>query len=577
VAKPKPQLIGINGLVEYYYAPVEEIKINGKPTGQWTYKIAWRVPEIREAVGVPSPEHRILDADYCLDPSTLVLGRDLKWGCAGDLKVDRLLVGFDENKEPGKGKRRRMHTTAVESVRELKQPCVRIITEGGEVICSELHRWLVRKYDRDGYRGTCGTVYWKEAGQIEVGNSICWFGEPWKEDRSYDAGWLSGILDGEGYIHDGAAFGQNAGPVFDKAIALLKARGFNPEFTPNNSGCLRGRLLGGTYSALRLLGELQPIRLVNDAEKIIEGHDVTGRFRPAQKVLAVEKVGVRDVVGIQTGTKTFIANGFLSHNSQIEIKLMAYLSKDPWLCKAVNSGKDLHCFFTTDIWGAKFSFDYETIFNADKDENHPRHDELHTLRGDTKSVVFMIPYGASAMGVSLRTGKTLDESQVLIDGFFSKATVLKVWLEEQARNAIYNGYSTSDYGRKRFYVLPKMDDPDADRKLGQIKRFSGNQPIQSSSADMIKKALALIYKRVRGGVLNGPKLYDTRVLLAVHDEIAMLTHQKDEEAVKKIMEDSMNEAYWSIIPRWDKEPDGIHMPYGLVNKIDVVAADYWKK
>jgi hypothetical protein len=106
--------------------------------------------------------------------------------------------------------------------------------------------------------------------------------------------------------------------------------------------------------------------------------------------------------------------------SQIEVKLMAFLSGDKALIDAINSGKDIHAYIATEIFGKKMDFDYETIYAAKESDRHPRHSELVTLRSRIKTVVFGVPYGAGAQRVALMTGMSEDEAQAFIDSFFER-------------------------------------------------------------------------------------------------------------------------------------------------------------
>jgi len=82
--------------------------------------------------------------------------------------------------------------------------------------------------------------------------------------------------------------------------------------------------------------------------------------------------------------------------SQIEVKLMAFLSRDPFLITAINSGKDIHSFMASEVLGV----DYDLIVEARKDKNHPRHLEMSNLRSATKCVTFGLPLSISARGTT---------------------------------------------------------------------------------------------------------------------------------------------------------------------------------
>jgi DNA polymerase-1 len=271
---------------------------------------------------------------------------------------------------------------------------------------------------------------------------------------------------------------------------------------------------------------------------------------------------IRECIAAQPGHKVLSAD-----YSQIEVKLMAHLSRDPVLIAAINSKKDIHCFTATEVFGKKLNFTYEDIFNATQHKDakkHPRHKELKRLRSNIKVVTFGVPYGAGAKRVAAMTGMTDVEAQAFIDEYFLKFQVLKAWLEAQGNLALKEGYTATPNGRRRFYTLPPKGDPDYDGQLAQIRRWAGNHPIQAANADMLKLAIRKIYLAIRGGIATGPKLYDARLSLVVHDEIVMICADKDVDAVSKIIDRAMTEAYDEIIP-------------DIWNTIVVVADDIWEK
>lgn len=247
--------------------------------------------------------------------------------------------------------------------------------------------------------------------------------------------------------------------------------------------------------------------------------------------------------------------------SQIEVKIMAFMSGDTWLMEAINSGKDIHCYMAHDIYGEARNFTYEDIKAAKDNDNHPRHDELVFLRNGVKSVVFGTVYGAAAKKIAFLTGMKVEEAQDIIDRFFTKAYKLKTWLEDQGRNAFKFGFSTSIEGRKRFFPLPSFDDPQREEIMSQIKRWAGNAPIQGTSADMMKLAKVFIYEELKRLKISWA---DARILFSLHDEIVMQARKSIGEQVRKIMQDSMNKAYDVMIQ-------------GIINNVKVSLDDHWVK
>lgn len=249
--------------------------------------------------------------------------------------------------------------------------------------------------------------------------------------------------------------------------------------------------------------------------------------------------------------------------SQIEVKLMAHLSRDPVLIAAINSGKDIHSFNAAEVFGAERHFDYDIIAAAKKDKNHPRHAELVKIRNDIKTVTFGVPYGAGANKVSLMTGMTKEESQAFIDAFFAKFRALETWLKKSGDDAIKYGFSRSPRGRRRFYELPSINAKEKEKSkiFSQVRRYAGNHPIQAGNVDMLKPAMWQIYNDIRQ---QGLDKKGSRVLFCVHDEIVTTSLEEDQDKIRSIMMYRMQESYDGIIP-------------DIVNKIDVAVGPAWEK
>ena len=276
--------------------------------------------------------------------------------------------------------------------------------------------------------------------------------------------------------------------------------------------------------------------------------------------------------------------------SQIEVKLMAHLSRDPVLIAAINSGKDIHSYNATEVFGAKLHFTYEDLTAAKKDKNHPRHAELVKLRNDIKTVTFGVPYGAGAHRVAMMTGLSEEKAQEFIDEFFGKFNVLGGWLKNVGDLACIEGFSKSPRGRHRFYDLPNpsMKEKEKDKIFSQVRRYAGNHPIQAGNVDMLKPAMFQIYNDLQ---LQGYEAKGVRILFCVHDEVVMTAPEQlalriDEAGatvaldkwdeykknkikltagpIEGIMMHRMQESYDSIIP-------------DIVNKIDVAVGESWEK
>jgi DNA polymerase-1 len=222
------------------------------------------------------------------------------------------------------------------------------------------------------------------------------------------------------------------------------------------------------------------------------------------------------------------------------------------------------------VYGERLNFIYEDMILVIKEKaaggkKHPRYKEFKRMRANIKTTTFGVPYGSGAKGVAARCGITEEEAQQVIDDFFKQFPVLKEWLNIQGNRAILEKNTETPYQRKRFYEIPLRSDEHYDVEIRQVRRWAGNHPIQAASADMLKEALRRIYSRIRGGILNGPKLYDARIIMVVHDEIVVMSAEKDAKAVAIIMEKCMGEAYDMII--------GDAIP----NEVEVCIEDQWEK
>jgi DNA polymerase I-like protein with 3'-5' exonuclease and polymerase domains len=259
--------------------------------------------------------------NYCLSPETPILRGDLSYRPAGDVQPGDALVGFDEYRLPGNG-HRRMRMAEAEKVSIVQKPSVRVVTDDRDVVCSEDHMWLVRPRDRH--------FIWRQAADLRLDDELLDLGT-WKQDMSRTAGWLAGLYDGEGHLAvsspdrrvDGrhgarmVEFSQLPGLVMDayrKGMAELGLPYTYRDASPGDtSRCARAATCG-MADILRVLGTLQPVRFRPRYAALLEGASITGGTARGVPVRTVEPVGVRELMSVQTSTRTLVADGFLSHN-----------------------------------------------------------------------------------------------------------------------------------------------------------------------------------------------------------------------------------------------------------------------
>ncbi len=288
----------------------------------------------------------------CLVPGTRLLCADLVWRPIERLKVGDALVAFDEfgTETPSKhhNPNRRlmgacMRTAAVEAAGSLQLPCATINTDMGSITASMNHMWLV--VPEKGTRSGEQARKWCTTQDLQPGMQILFFSQPWDENRGTKAGWLGGLLDGEGCLSKSSGWqvtiAQSAGPVFDRAQEIANELQFNTSIDAGGpSRVPHLRFNGGMPGVLRVLAELPNVRLRGKAvnERIWEGQQIgrgigrEGRAQNRATVQLVSPVGIQEVVALQTSTSTFVADGYFSHNC-------AYIISDRQVARRSNGWK----------------------------------------------------------------------------------------------------------------------------------------------------------------------------------------------------------------------------------------------
>ncbi len=284
--------------------------------------------------------------EWCVVPETPVLTADLRWVPAGDLVVGQELVGVDE--EPTvtghsgaagwlmTSNRNRFYrrATVLAAPRRMAE-CVRLVlADGREVTCAMDHRWLVRRLlssrERQQYgipsSSRNGGYRWVHARDIVPGDDIASPLRVWPDEAGFKAGWMSGILDGEGWLTGQAAartsrvgVAQRPGFVLDGIIRYLDDIDVPYNVNKGSTGSLgRGDCVrvevGARWAAMELLGRLRPLRLMPRASDIWENGRVIREGPNGVRVIATEPAGLREVVSLGTSTGTYLANGLISHN-----------------------------------------------------------------------------------------------------------------------------------------------------------------------------------------------------------------------------------------------------------------------
>lgn len=258
--------------------------------------------------------------EYCLDPKTKVLKTDLTWVELNTIQPGDELIGFDENLGLDKTK---LKPSKVLSVSKITRPSYRVVTDRGEVVASAEHRWKARDGSRKRHTRKGEGYGWIATDKLKPGDKIAFAEGPWEVRTGFDAGWMSGLLDGEGWVsRAGGGVAQNEGLVLERIKALFNRDGIRYTESTNKRGKIPTKILNfsGKWAKLKALGMYRPVRLLPKARDQWTKLKVGGKNNPPAVVFSVEYLGEQEVIGVGTETKTLIANGFFSHNSQIRPK-----------------------------------------------------------------------------------------------------------------------------------------------------------------------------------------------------------------------------------------------------------------
>jgi DNA polymerase-1 len=195
--------------------------------------------------------------------------------------------------------------------------------------------------------------------------------------------------------------------------------------------------------------------------------------------------------------------------SQIEVRILADWSQDVALTKALISGEDLHCVTASQMF------------------NIPLEEVTKDQRSAAKQLNYGLMYGLGAHGLAARIDCTNEEAEQLIKKYFVAYSGVAEWLREAANRAVQDRENRTRSGRLIYFTFDANDRS----QVAATQRFGKNSPIQGSSADIIKRALALIYEAL--------KPYDAKIINCIHDEIVVETAEAEAEECARVLEHEM--------------------------------------
>ena len=207
--------------------------------------------------------------------------------------------------------------------------------------------------------------------------------------------------------------------------------------------------------------------------------------------------------------------------SQIELRILAHLSRDDNFIRAFVHGEDIHTRTASEVFGV------------------PMDEVTPALRRQAKAVNFGIVYGISDYGLSQGLGISRKDAAQYIKQFFEKCPGVKKFIDKTVQDAHKEGFVSTIFGRRR--ILTGLDSKNYNQRM-LAERMAMNTPIQGSAADIIKLAMIEAYKRLREGG------FKSRILLQVHDELVLEVTKDEAESVESLLRDVMENVIRLSVP-----------------------------
>jgi DNA polymerase-1 len=207
--------------------------------------------------------------------------------------------------------------------------------------------------------------------------------------------------------------------------------------------------------------------------------------------------------------------------SQLELRLLAHMSEDPFLIDAFARGDDIHTATAAVIHGV------------------PRSDITPDMRRVAKTVNFGIIYGMQAHGLSRDTGLPRPEAQRFIDQYWANLPRVKRFFDTTLAFGHQHGYVESIYGRRR--IIGDLTSANYSRRAA-AERMAINMPLQGSASDIMKIAMIRLDEALATSGLNA------RLLLQVHDELVLEVNKPDVPAIAELLRETMEGAADLSVP-----------------------------
>jgi DNA polymerase-1 len=207
----------------------------------------------------------------------------------------------------------------------------------------------------------------------------------------------------------------------------------------------------------------------------------------------------------QSGWKLIIAD-----YSQIELRLLAHMSRDAVLVEAFRNGEDIHTRTAAEVFGIP-----PLMITAEQ-------------RRNAKAVNFGIVYGQTPFGLAATLGIERKEAELYIRAYFERYAGVRRFIDSTITEVRRSGVAVNLFGRKR--PIPDMQSKNANAR-NFAERTAVNTPLQGTAADLIKLAMIRIHEHLRG--------MQTKMLLQVHDELVFEAPPEEVETVRAMVKSEM--------------------------------------
>jgi DNA polymerase-1 len=207
--------------------------------------------------------------------------------------------------------------------------------------------------------------------------------------------------------------------------------------------------------------------------------------------------------------------------SQIELRLLAHMSRDPVLLDAFTNGEDIHTRTAAEVFGVG-----PMAVTPD-------------LRRNAKAVNFGIVYGISGFGLAAQLGIPRGEAEKYIKAYFERYAGVKTFIDATIAEVRQSGVTRTLLGRER--PIPDINSRNPNSR-GFAERTAVNSPLQGTAADLIKLAMIRIDRALTAGG------YRSALLLQVHDELLLESPPEELPEVTQLVKREMEQAYPLAVP-----------------------------